>query len=187
MDCLKGYIGIQGPGAPTPAIPDPLPVGAATTDYFSGLYINQLPGVSIEVLEDISDEEQETYLNLWDEVENRALLKFTLAVKAKLNECYKITDSTVVRCLVCESKYNFAIALWYFEGVELMIERTSSTRLNRFTTIDLDQAEKLKADFFTEYQAALADAVMSLDPVNSDCVTTCLPCNGPVRFREQTP
>lgn len=188
MDCLKGYIGISGCGAPaSPAVPNPLPAGKTAEDYFSGLYINQLPGVNLEVIESIADDEQETYLGVWADVETRSLKKFALAVKAEMNKCYRITDSSVVACIVCEQKDLFAVALWYFLGVELMIERTSSTRLNRFTTIDVDAADKLKADFYAEFQAALTDAVGSIDPCASDCLDCPPPSNDNVRWREQTP
>jgi hypothetical protein len=178
MDCLRGYIGIQGCGAPDPS---------AEERAFSGLYINQLPGVNLEVIESIADDEQENFLGVWADVELRALKKFALAVKGQLNKCLKISDSTIVSCLVCEAKDSFAVALWYFLGVELMIERTSSTRLNRFTTIDLEQAEKLKADFYAEFSAALSDAVSSLDPSDSDCVDGCIEDNSAIKFVEQTP
>lgn len=178
MDCLKDYIGIMGCGAPAP------PDGPGA---FSGLYINQLPGVSLEVMEGIADSEQENYLGVWADVKDRALLKFALAVKAKLNECYKITDPAVVSCLVCESKQLFALALWYFLGVELMIERISSTRLNRFTTVDREDAEKLREEFYTEFSAALADAVASINPLDSDCVTGPVEPNSSIRWMEQTP
>jgi hypothetical protein len=188
MDCLQGYIGIQGCGAPAPAIPVTLPEGKTALDYFSGLYINQLPGVNLEVIESIADDEQENFLGVWADVELRALRKFALAVKAELNKCYSIYDPIVVSCIICENKDLFSVALWYFLGVELMIERSASTRLNRFTTIDIDQAEKLKSDFYTEFQAALSDAVSSINPNDSDCIEPgCVNCGGPVRYVEQTP
>lgn len=188
MDCLKGYIGINGCGAPaSPSVPNPLPAGMTAEDYFSGLYINQLPGVNLEVMESIADDEQENFLGVWADVEKRALKKFALAVKAELNKCYRITDPTIVSCIVCGDKDLFAVALWYFLGVELMIERTSSTRLNRFTTIDKDNAEQLKTDFYGEFSKALTDAVGSIDIQNSDCITTCPETNDTVRFTEQTP
>ena len=185
MDCLKGFIGINGCGAPVPATNPALPA----QPLFSGFYINQLPGVNLEVMEGIADDEQETYLGVWADVEFRALKKFALAVKAELNKCYKITDATIVNCLVCNNKDTFAVALWYYLGCELMIERTASTRLNRFTTIDKEEAEKLKADFYAEYQAALSDAVASINPNDSDCIDDDEPveCSGLVRFVEQTP
>lgn len=173
MDCLKSYIGILGCGAPA-------------DEPASGLYINQLPGVNLEVIESIADAEQENFLGVWADVETRALKKFTLTVKAELNKCYRITDSTAVSCLVCAGKDVFAVALWYFLGVELMIERTSSTRLNRFTTIDRDAAEKLKAEFYAEFQASLSDAVGSLNPCDSDCID-CPDSNETIRWVEQTP
>lgn len=176
MECLENYIGISGCGVPEQ---DP--------ENFSGLTINQLPGISVKVIEDIADEEQETFLGVWSDIQLRAMQKFDLAVKAELNKCYRITDKAVVSCLVCEAKDSFAVALWYLHGVELMIERTSSTRLNWLTTIDLDKAEKLKGEYYAEFQAALADAVSSLNPADSDCVDGCLPCNDNVRWIEQTP
>jgi hypothetical protein len=177
MDCLRGYIGIQGCGAPDPSTEE---------SAFSGLYINQLPGVNLEVIESIADDEQENFLGVWADVELRGIKKFALAVKAELNKCYRITDSTIVTCLACEAKDTFAVALWYFLGTELMIERTSSTRLNRFTTIDLDQAEKLKAEFYAEFTTALKDAVGSINPCDTDCMD-CVESNSAIKFVEQTP
>lgn len=179
MECLYDYIGIEGCGAAPP--PDNL-------DDFSGLVINQLPGINLEMMESLADDEQKSYLGVWDDVKSRSLIKFVLAVKAELNKCYKITDKTVVECLICENRANLAVSLWYLIGTELMIERTSSSRLNRFTTIDLDKAEKLKAEFYSEFQGALSDAISSMNPQASDCVEGCVECNeSAVRWKEQTP
>lgn len=178
MECLQGYIGYKQKDdyTGTPAPPD------------SGFYINQLPGVSFEMVEDIAHVvEQPTDLKVWQEVELRGLKKFALAVKAELNKCFRITDPEVVSCLVCEKKDLFAVALWYFLGVELMIERTSSDRLNRYTTIDLDKAEKLKGDYYAEFQTSLSDAVGSMTPTESDCITGCLGCSEGMRWVEQLP
>jgi hypothetical protein len=178
MQCLENYIGIKGCGAPAP------PTGEGA---FSGLYVNALPGINTAMIDDIADEEQETFLGVWEDVKIRVLQKFALAVKSELNKCYRITDKAVVECLVCADKDSFAVSLWYLFGVELMIERTSSSRMNWLTTIDLDKAEKLKEEYFLEYQAALKDAVSSLNPADSDCITDCLECNDDVRWKMQTP
>lgn len=184
MDCLQDYIGYKNATTTVPVIPEPVPDAFS----FSGLWVNQLPGVSFEMVEDISEDEQDQDdLKVWADVQMRGLKKFALAVKAELNKCFRITDPVVVSCLVCADKDLFAVALWYFLGVELMIERTSSDRLNRYTTIDLEKAEKLKADFFTEYQAALSDAVQSLNVKDSDCIQGCVACNDNVRWIEQLP
>jgi hypothetical protein len=156
-------------------------------DVFSGLFINQLPGINLKVIEGSADGDQGGYLALWDDVEKRGLLKFALAVKAQLNKCFNLTDSTVVACLVCENKKLFSLALWYFLGVELLIEITATERLNRYTTIDTDKAERLKAEFFTEFQAALQDGVSSLKPSESTCVENCLEESTPVQFVSQLP
>ncbi len=176
MDCLKDYIGIQGCGAPVPLAPP----GETLSDVFSGLYINQLPGVSLKSIEKLADEEQQNYLGVWADIQRRALLKFGIAFKARIFAGHSLNDKTVLNCLACSNKELFSVALWYLLGTELMIERTSTDRLNRYTTIDLQKAEKLKADFYTEYQTAFDDAVNSIDVAGSDCIPDdeCLPCNG---------
>lgn len=153
-------------------------------DVFSGLYINQLPGISLKSIERLADAEQGNFLGVWRDIQHRALMKFGIAFRARLNTNHSISDKTVVNCLACENKEGFSTALWYLLGAELMIERTSTDRLNRYTTIDLPKAEDLKAQFYTEYQAAFTDAVSSMDIKGSDCTDDCIPCNSDLMFVE---
>lgn len=173
-DCIDGRIGILGCGVPE---------GSAT------LFINQLPGVSLQNIEALADgNEQQTFIDVFADISLRARKKFEVLAKAALNICYRITDKKVVACLICEKVELFDVALWYLYGSELMIEVTSSDSLNRWTTIDLDRAEKLKAEFFAEFQAALDDAIKAISPEDSECVAAkCIPCNGQVNFVTQTP
>ncbi len=173
MDCLANRIGIKGCGVTYTVAPQ--------------LYINSLPGVTLEMIDALANDEQETFIGLWNDVVLRTMKRFELAVKAKLNQCYKLTDKTVVECLVCEKKDLFDVALWYLHGTELMIERTSTDEMSRYTTIDLEKAEKLKQDFFIEFESALNDAVNSMEPSDSDCLTSCLECNDAVKWVMQTP
>lgn len=184
MDCLVNRIGIRGCGAPsTPADTEADP----PVEALPVLFINDLPGVSLENIEALANDEQETFLGVWNNVALRSLKKFEILVKAKLNRCYKITDKTVVECLICEKKELFDFSLWYLHGCEMMIERTSSDVISRFTTIDLEKAEQLKSDFFAEFDAALDDAVNSINPSDSDCITGCLQCNDSVKWVTQLP
>jgi hypothetical protein len=173
MLCLKDRIGIKGCGVTYTVTPQ--------------LYINSLPGVTLEMIDALANDEQETFIGLWNDVVLRTMKRFELAVKAKLNQCYKLTDKTVVECLICEKKELFDAALWYLHGVELMIERTSTDEMNRYTTIDLDKAERLKQDFFIEFESSLSDAVNSMQPSDSDCLTGCLECNDSIKWVMQTP
>lgn len=184
MECLNNCIGYRNRAQQTPVVPDPAP----DDFYFSGLFINDLPGISFDMVQGISeDERDQDDIVVWADIRKRGLLKFGLAVKAELNKCHRITDTAVVTCLVCADKDRFAVALWYFLGVELMIERTSSDRLNRYTTIDLEKAERLKSEYYAEFQASLSDAVSSLNVRDSDCIEGCLECGGDFRWVEQTP
>lgn len=173
MNCLANRIGIRGCDAVTTPAPQ--------------LLINDLPGVSLENINALVEDEDETFIVLWNKVVLRTMKKFEILVKAKLNQCYKLTDKKVVECLVCEQKDLFDVAIWYLHGVELMIERTSTDEMSRYTTIDLEKAEKLKQDFYTEFEAALNDAVNSMQPNDSDCLKGCLECNDSIKWVMQTP
>lgn len=177
MECLENIIGILGCGAPA--------------DEDNQLFINRLPGVSTSNIEALADgNEQQTFLDVWADIKIRAMKKFEITVKSRINKCYHITDKDIINCLVCANKDLFAVALWYLYGTELMIERTSSDALNRWTTIDLDKAADLKAEFYTEFTAALDDAVSSFNPKDTNCFDDtdgCVDCNDDVKWVTQIP
>lgn len=183
MECLDNRIGILGCDAPSsPAedviIGDPnadppvLPVPAV--EALPRFVINSLPGISLTKIDSLANDEQETYLQVWNDIVLRTLAKFDNLVKAEFNKCYKIVDPKIIECLVCENVDLFDLAIWYLHGTETMIEVTSSEVINRWTTIDSDKAEQLKADFYIEFQGALTSAVGSIDVNKSDCI----PCSG---------
>lgn len=186
MDCLQNRIGILGCDAPategTPAEGYSPAVAALPI-----LLVNDLPGVSFENFSSLVSGDQETFLELWTKIVLRTMKKFEVLVKRELNKCHRITDNTVISCLVCEKKELFDVALWYLHGVEVMIERTSTDAMNRYTSIDLDKAERLKEEFYAEFQSALSDAVLSMNPEDSDCIDGCVDCNDAIRFVQQTP
>ncbi len=186
MNCLINRIGIRGCDAPstqavTASLPGVLPV-VVGVEALPVLFINDLPGISAENIAAITGDEEETYLALWNTIVLRTMKKFEILVKAKLNQCFRLTDKTVVECLICEKKDLFDVALWYLHGTELMIERTSSDETNRFTTIDFEKAERLKEEFYAEFQGALTDAVKSIDPKDSDCIDGCVECVESVKW-----
>lgn len=192
ISCLINRIGILGCDAPTSdAIPASLPgvtPVVVAVDALPVLLINDLPGCSLIKIDSLTDDERETYLEVWNKIAMRATYKFETLVKAQLNKCFRITDKSIVACLICEHVSLFDVALWYLHGTELMIEITSSDNLNRYTTIDLEKAERLKEEFYTEFSAALKDAVQSINPEDSDCLEDeCLECNDAVKWAFQIP
>lgn len=84
MECLRDFVGIEGCGATTPA---------------SGEYINSLPGINTFMVGKIADREQVTYLEVWNDVQDRAIKKFATAVintfKANKNLKIKTVTQTV--------------------------------------------------------------------------------------------
>lgn len=83
--------------------------------------------------------------------------------------------------LVCKNKEMFADALQYMLGAEIMIERLASERINRYTTIDRDQADKNLGYFTDQYTTLLKQALDGVDIKTNDC---CIDCNSQVVYRE---
>jgi len=150
MQCLKNYIQIKTCNPPVYEFGTP-----------SGLYINKDLPLSIESIDMIADSEQGTFLTVWDEVQNRALNKFKIRVKQGYRDLFGQCD--ISTDWFCEHKEDLAYPLLYFLGSELMSERLYSSRKNIWTTIDLDKAAGLKAEFDQEFILQLKS---SLDIIN---------------------
>lgn len=74
MNCLKGYIGVKGCGQATPA----------------GGYINMLPGISLRSIHGIANSEQETFVRVWEDVQDRAWMRFESDFKSKLRAKFNL-------------------------------------------------------------------------------------------------
>lgn len=75
MECLRDYIGIIGCGATAP---------------IGGKYINTLPGISLESIESLADDEQKNFLGVWNDVQDRSLDKFKIEVTERFAKRFKL-------------------------------------------------------------------------------------------------
>lgn len=148
----------------------------------SGLYLNSLPGISIESIDKIADSEQITYLGVWDDVQKSAVAQFRIDVLAEIKKCFKLDRDCDYDTLICANAETLVQAWKYALGVWLMIFRINSTRLNRFTTIDAKKAEELRDFYQVEYEKALNQAVLLMD--TSEC---CMQCEGNPSYVYQLP
>jgi hypothetical protein len=157
MDCLQDYIGIGFCGD-APA---------------SGLYITSLPGITLESIDKIATEDQVTYAKVWEDAQKEAAIRFKSDFIAKVNECFEINTECDYEDFICENKDKLVNSWRFLLGNQLMIYRIYSTRLNRFTTIDIEAATELKDYYQSEYDKYLHQEVKFID--FSSC---CMPCGG---------
>lgn len=75
MECLRDYIGVLGCGAKVPV---------------SGKYLNTLPGISLENIEKLANDEQKNFLGVWKDVQDRALAKFQIEVTQKFAKEFRL-------------------------------------------------------------------------------------------------
>lgn len=161
MDCLNGYIGLSG--------------SLGTAD--SGLYVDGLPDISLSIASKISekiDGQNEDMAELWAEIEKRGVLKFRTLFISEINRCFRLSKIDICECMICENKALLAPSLWYLLGAEFMQERASSSRLNRFTTIERGKAKELRAELMDLFHSELSVAVASIDIHSSDCLEDCV-------------
>lgn len=158
MECLIDYIGLRYCGNEEPE---------------SGVFINSLPGISIESIDKIATSDQVTFLGVWADVQKEAATIFYTDFIEKLSTCYKLAPYCDYEEMICLNKRKLLNAWKYLLGNQMMIFRLYTTRLNRFTTIDSDQAKELKDHYQVEYEQALSQAVKLVD--TSNCCVECNP------------
>jgi hypothetical protein len=164
MECLINYIGLQACANTEPSI--------------SGKYINTLPGISLESIDKIANAEQVTYAGVWRDAQIEAAEQLLEDFKAALSKCHTLSNHCDYEAMACDNIEHLARAWKYLLGVQLMLYRIHSPRLNRFTTIDLKDAKELLGLYQAEYESALNQAIPLID-VSSCCQTEC--SNNPQR------
>lgn len=155
MDCMRDYIGLKICGTETSE---------------SGLFINSLPGISLESIDKIADSEQVTYAGVWADVQTESAARFYIDVINELTKCYQLQPYCDYEDLICANKLILSNAWRYLLGNQLMIFRLYTTRLNRFTTIDREQAAELRDFYQVEYEKALTLAAKLVDITICDCM-----------------
>lgn len=162
MTCFTDYIGLSLCGAyESPA---------------SGIYINSLPGLNIESIDKVADQEQINYLGVWNDVQINALKQFRIDVIAEIQKCYQVDCDCDYDALICENLEVLTQAWKYLLGIWVLIFRINSNRLNRFTTVDIPQAKELKNFYQFEYEKFLSASVLCMDISSCD-----LCCGGGVQ------
>lgn len=172
MDCFIDYIGIKGCGTKEPE---------------SGAYINDLPGVTLENIERIANAEQITFKGVWEEVQRRSIKQFVRKAHVFFKKRYQALcckEDCSFEDLLCSIKEDLTEALLYFLGANLMLERLYSDRLNRFTTIDREQAEELRGYFMAEFENNLETAINS---ITEEKISDCYECVSTIQRKEVLP
>lgn len=166
MECLRNYIGVRGCGAIVP---------------LGNKYINELPGISLERIEELADDEQKNFLGVWNDVQNRALSKFAIEVNQRFAAHYKLkqlrSSTNLLKRITATTTYpasavnrGFSVELTvknsifrasnlqliYVESLSFyVINKTTVTPSATITVVNLDNDEVM--DTFTVLNAKLVN------------------------------
>jgi len=158
MQCFIDYIGLS------------LCAGAYEAPA-SGIYINSLPGLSIESIDKVADQEQINYVGVWEDVQTNALQQFKIDIMAEMQKCYQLNCECDYDDLICQNVDVLTQSWKYILGIWVLIFRINSNRLNRYTTIDIPQAKELKDFYQAEYEKFLSASVKCMNI--SSCELCC--------------
>lgn len=78
MECFIDYIGLRNCSSGVPE---------------SGVYINDMAGMSLKRLDNISNEEKKTYVGVWEAIQRRCAFEMESRILTKFNNYYKIAKS----------------------------------------------------------------------------------------------
>lgn len=159
MDCFIDSIGLSYCAGETPPV--------------SGLYLNSLPGISIESLDKSADSEQVTYRGVFNDIQTLANAQFRLNILGHMHKCFALDTGCDYDALICENTELLYQAWWYLLGVHTMTFRLASDRLNWFTTVSREEAKELRGMFHVEYEEALKASVLLMD--TTSCCIVCSP------------
>lgn len=158
LECLRDYIGLR----------------LCSDDVVtSGLYINSLTGISIQMMEASAKSEQATVRLLWNETQEEAYHRFYVDFIMELSKCYEMTPYCDYDEIICANLKVLSKAWRYLLGHQLILYRLFSPRVNFFTSIRREEADELAALLEKDYEKALKQAANLVDV--SAC---CLNCGG---------
>jgi hypothetical protein len=83
----------------------------------SGLYANQLPGVTLNLLDDLTKDEQEDFAEFWSDIYERSIVNFVSEVQGKLADKFNI-DLQLVSRETSEFKEDVNVGIGY-AGIRL--------------------------------------------------------------------
>lgn len=172
LACLLDYIGLRGCGTAEPG---------------SGLFINDLPGISSELIQEITEAEEQTYLATWNNIQRQSILMFRSQLLSQVNQCYQVNKMATIECLACENRELLSVSLWYLLGHQTMVWALNNWNNSRFSTVDRQSVEEIKDHFFNMFENELSAAVQGIDIEQSDCIEnekTCLQQNGRIHYRD---
>lgn len=111
--CLKDYIGFKWCKAEEPD---------------SGLWINTLPGISLRSIDNLANEEQLTFLGVWNDVQDRAITKLNTFVQNHFAKRYKLNTviDSVALGRVIDTVNNQTAAAVQYRGITLDLGECSS-------------------------------------------------------------
>lgn len=146
MNCLTNYIGVKG----------------FHTSPESGLFVNQLPGISLKAIQATANSEQVTFAVVFDDVQERAWRRLSGDFNRRMRAKYCLDKDTDTNSIICNDLPLFAEAWLNLLGAEIMFERIYSERINIYTTIKADKAEELRDLYTGLYENALDDLMPAI-------------------------
>lgn len=147
IECLSGAIGVKGCSSDEPA---------------SGLWLNELQGITLESIDKLVENEQKTYVQFISELEVNSINRFSTLFFKKLKECHQIKSRACSDDLLCANVESLYSAFRFLMARELMNYRLFTTKWNKWS-MSKDQCRELKDFYQEQLDEELAIAVNTIE------------------------
>jgi hypothetical protein len=156
-NCLKDYVGLLGCGSTTPK---------------SGLYLNDLPGISTELVAAVTPKEVDTYLQLWERINSRSWQRIQADTSKFMLSEKKLNINTVAyqtQRLRLKKPLVLADPSLVYEGVEINAPATkygkvSINGLQFYSTLAGTTTLKVIDALTLEELLSLPDQIVEIGP-----------------------
>ncbi|HMX02912.1 MAG TPA: hypothetical protein PK511_11740 [Chitinophagales bacterium] len=162
MECLRDFVGIEGCDAPEP---------------LSGFTVNDLPGITSFMVGKIASNEQVTYLGAWNDIQERALKKFTSAIISAFHNDKKQRIKSVTQTVNLGRRIDAAsvmAASSQYRGVtiELAANGQSAMLQSSLQVIYIQQVSIYATQVYSDFEIKVydLDSDTVIDTITSDLV-----------------
>jgi hypothetical protein len=143
----------------------------------SGLYANLLPGVTLQLLDDLTKDEEEDFMEFWDDIYQRAIINFIADIQQRLSDKFLVDLKLVSRET---SKFENALnTSGEISGVKIhyRLPRYGKTQV---VTLEVysESVQTIEIDFYDKdengklLKTVEADLVEGLNTINVDTYFT---------------
>lgn len=144
-------------------------VGMRELDADAIYWVNDISGVTSDLCIELQTSDNSDFTDFWQMIKNRSYLKllsdFTISFYQKYAVyCRDRADiQTILPSIICQYKVIFGHCFLNLVGMELLLEKIYSNRINFFTTHNIERTKELAGFYKDAYETMFKNAMVAVE------------------------